>query len=97
MDKETEQTEQTTKPQRNSPRNAAKRSFQDFIANDSLFIADEEIMKRAKVFKNIQEDADEVQRLSDYLLAVTEETIKKTGIIKRQLIESQKHIRRLWR
>jgi hypothetical protein len=85
----TDNTEQTTKPdsateikpRRNSPRNAAKRSFKDFVVNDSLWMG------------KILEDINEVMELTDYVLATSEKVVKRAKIIKNQLIESQKYIR----
>lgn len=74
-------TEQTTKPRRNSPRNAAKRSFKDFIVNNSLWIG------------QISEDLDEIMELADYVLVISEKVVKRAKIIKNQLIKSQKYIR----
>jgi hypothetical protein len=76
-----EDTEQTTKPRRYSPRNAAKRSFKDFVRNDSLWMG------------KVSEDLDEIMQLTDYVLAMSEKVVKSAKVIKSQLIESQKYIR----
>jgi hypothetical protein len=63
-------TEQTTKPRRYSPRNAAKRSFKDFVVNDSLWIG------------QISEDLDEIIELTNYILIMSKKVVKRAKIIK---------------
>jgi len=71
-----EDTEQTAKPRRYNSRNAAKRSFKDFIRNDNLRIGE------------ISEDLSEIMHLTNYVLATSEKVIKRAKIIRNQLIES---------
>ncbi|CZR65330.1 uncharacterized protein PAC_15230 [Phialocephala subalpina] len=76
-----EEEQQTTKPQRTSHRSAAKRSFKDFVRSDNLW------MSRTLI------DLDDVMKLTDYVLASSEEVIKRAKLIKDQLIESQEFIK----
>jgi hypothetical protein len=65
-----EEVEQTTKPRRYNPRNAAKRSFKDFVRNDNLRIGE------------ISEDLNEIMPLTDYVLVKSEKVVKRAKIIK---------------
>ncbi|KAH8653980.1 hypothetical protein BGZ60DRAFT_568492 [Tricladium varicosporioides] len=76
-----ENTEQMVKPRRQSPRNAAKRSFKDFVRDDSLWMG------------QISDDLDDIMQLVDHVLAMSEKVVKRAKIIKDQLTESQKYIR----
>lgn len=74
-------TEQTTKSRRSSHRKAAKRSFKDFVVNDSLLMG------------QISEDVDAIRKLTDYVVATSQEVVKRAKIIQNQLIKSQKYIK----
>ncbi|KAF8862739.1 hypothetical protein BDZ45DRAFT_686568 [Acephala macrosclerotiorum] len=76
-----EEEQQTTKPQRTRHRNVAKRSFKDFVRSDNLWMS-----------KTLG-DLDDVMELTDYVLASSEEVVKRAKLIKDRLIESQKFIR----
>jgi hypothetical protein len=72
-----EEAEQMAKPRRYNPRNAAKRSFKDFVRNNNLRMGE------------ISEDLDEIMPLTDYVLVKSEKVVKRAKIIKNQRIESQ--------
>ncbi|KAF4610348.1 hypothetical protein G7Y89_g15772 [Cudoniella acicularis] len=76
-----EDAEKGTKPRRNLPRNAAKRSFENFVKSESLWMG------------KISDDLNETMELADLVLKMSEKVIKRAKTIKSRLAESQKYIR----
>jgi hypothetical protein len=75
----------TTKSQRVSPRKATKRSFQNFVKSDNLWMGE--------ILGSLEEALKLNDELTDYLLKSSERLVKKAKCIRQQLHDSKEFIK----